>query len=156
MEEVSKKKQVDVTAKREEESTVERLAKMRAAMKISRRVWGGDDPRIAQYLEKLEKNMQALARQDRPGVFIADVALKPGMLPPASSDDDEANVVVIHDHVERIYRRLSLPGLRRPTERKEDEDAMVQMLATLDAIDGGTGILTSVSTSKSQDHSCVV
>ena len=156
VEEVSKKNQVDVTAKREEESTVERLAKMRAAMKISRRVWGGDDPRIAQYLEKLEKNMQALARQDRPGVFIADVALKPGMLPPASSDDDEANVVVIHDHVERIYRRLSLPGLRRPTERKEDEDAMVQMLATLDAIDGGTGILTSVSTSKSQDHSCVV
>ena len=117
----------------------------RKALRIHQRVWGGDDPRIARYLENLEKSLPAMSRLNAPGVFIADVAHKKAMVSALSSDDDEGNLGKLCQHIERIRNRLSLPGLRRPAARQEDEEAMVQMLASLDAFNGGTGRLSSVS-----------
>ena len=117
----------------------------RKALRIHQRVWGGDDPRIARYLENLEKSLPAMSRLNAPGVFLADAANKEALVPALSSDDDEGNLAKLCHHIEQIRNRLSLPALRRPAARREDEEAMVQMLATLDACNDSTGRLSSVS-----------
>ena len=136
----------EVAAKTEDSAAVE-TAIMRKALKIHQRVWGGDDPRISRYLENLEKSLPALARLNAPGVFVADLAHKEGMVTPLSSDDDEGNLAKLQSHIHRIHQRMRLPDLRRPAARRGDEkaQAMVQMLASLDAFNGGIGRLSSVS-----------
>jgi hypothetical protein len=133
----------EVAAKTKDSAAVE-TAIMRKALKIHQRVWGGDDPRISRYLEDLEKSLPALARLNAPGVFVADLAHKEGMVPPLSTDDDEGNLAKLQSHIHRIHQWMRLPGLRRPAG-DEKAQAMVQMLASLDSFNGGIGRLSSVS-----------
>jgi hypothetical protein len=87
------------------------------ALKIHRRVWGGDDARAAQFYEHLQQMQPALARSDEPGVRPAIPGVGP---PPVSKEDFEEPFEKYQACFDRICERLKLPGLRRATSKRED------------------------------------
>lgn len=94
---------------------------MSKALKIHRRVWGGDDARAAaQFLENLQQIQPALARSDEPGVRPAI----PGVGPSPLSKEDNKIFEKYQASFDRICERLRLPGLRCATSKREDKVCM--------------------------------
>ena len=99
-------------------------------LKMHRRVWGGDDPRIQQFVDNLRRTELAMARSDKPGVLVETMDT-----PPLSRCDDDKNLARSSHLLQTLTARLTLPSLRCTILKKQDEKAMLETLAALDILD---------------------